>query len=77
MEEFAVVDAECIIQSTVGEFLDIRIRHYRSKGKFTIRSTYGVAVARSVEASSFATETGSGNRGNWDFIWATKVPPKV
>ncbi|KAK4397886.1 hypothetical protein Sango_1264100 [Sesamum angolense] len=50
LEEFAPVDAKCILQCKVGDSPDKLIWQCHPKGKFMVRSVYGVLVARGYQS---------------------------
>ncbi|KAL0445849.1 UNVERIFIED_CONTAM: hypothetical protein Slati_1712800 [Sesamum latifolium] len=73
-------DAECILEVPVhrpnaGDYL---LWYYDKKGRFSVRSAYRLALMTDEAANSLLwTGSTSGNSSDWNFIWTTKVPPKV
>ncbi|KAL0297534.1 UNVERIFIED_CONTAM: hypothetical protein Sradi_6805500 [Sesamum radiatum] len=51
---------------------DVLRWHYEKHGRFTVRSAFSLAYARSRSSSSSVA-----SQANWEFIWKARVPPKI
>ncbi|KAL0312261.1 UNVERIFIED_CONTAM: hypothetical protein Sradi_5625400 [Sesamum radiatum] len=72
-KEFCDMDAKCILEIALPsrDTRDELIWHYDIKGKFSVRSAYRVAAELRQEGGC------SWQEWNWNFIWNSKVVPKV